>query len=176
MDNTKLTPEEYKKLMEQLECVDVHNEFREEWKSDINKVKSFIKLRMRSVLPEYGEKFYEYITRIRDLKGLNNAILARRMGLSDSYLSKYFNGSGISKENALALMIALELETPQIEAIFKLTGFHTYQECFENDIINYHLEHSNFSGNANSVAECNRELLEFGFNSLTTIGTPAFGK
>lgn len=175
MVNVEHTPEYKEALIAKLKKIDIHNEFPKERLDDIEMIEDYIELRMGSVLPEYGEKFHEYITRLRDLKGFTNANLAKRTGLSDSKMSKYFNGKGNSKNYVIALLIALELDIRQVKAVFRLTDFTTENPSFENDIINYYLSNNKFNNGVNPVEECNQKLLKFGFASLTKIGTSEYG-
>ena len=164
------TAPEYKEaLIAKLKKIDIHNEFPKERLDDIEMIEDYIELRMGSVLPEYGEKFHEYITRLRDLKGFTNADLAKRTRLSDSKMSKYFNGKGNSKNYVIALLIALELDMRQVKAVFRLTDFTTENPSFENDIINYYLSNNKFNNGVNPVEECNHCLRSISVSSNTRL-------
>lgn len=155
--------EEYERLEYILSAIDTHKEFNEEWKEDIEKIRMFIKLHMGNFLPNDSDTFGTYLTRLRDFKGLTNKILSERTGMTESAISKYLHDKGRTKAYTLALMIAFQLETEQVDAVFSLAELRIDRKTNYNDIVNYYLKNSG----ENAVKECNRTLLMFGFDALT---------
>ena len=160
---------EYEKLISVLDAIDIHHEFKDEWRNDEVKLRIFIKIHIGNFLPSETDTFGTYLSRLRDFKGMSNVELAKRTGLTEQTISKYLHDAGRTKESTLALMIAFELKPPQIDAVFSLAELRIDRKTNYNDIINYYLENSN----SESVKECNKTLILFGFLPLTTIGTDA---
>ena len=163
---------DYEELLSVLEAIDIHHEFHDEWKNDIQKLRVFIQIHIGNFLPDDTDTFGTYLTRLRTFKGFTNKELSERTGLTESTISKYLHDSGRTKEYTLALMIAFELQPPQLDAVFSLAELRIDRKTNYNDIINYYLEHSD----SKAVEKCNQTLILFGFLPLTVIGTPDYGK
>ena len=63
---------------------------------------------------EYAEAFGEYLKRLLEEKGMTQAELARRTGLTEASVSRYINGSRIpriSQAYEIAQVIGIDMNT-----------------------------------------------------------------
>ena len=94
-------------------------------------------------LPDRNESISEFLTRIKNSKNLSNKNISDRTGLSEPTVSRYLKGTAkrMTRRYILALIMGLELTSPQIEAALRLSGVRIDNPSLpENRIIMYCLD------------------------------------
>jgi len=131
-------------------------------------------------LPDRNESFSSYLSRLRDEKDLSNTIISDRTGLSEPTVSRYLTGTAkrMTKRCILALIMGLELTSPQIEAALRLSGVRIDNTSLpENRIIMYCLDRCSLTGSDKmTVADCNQLLVAKKCDPLTKEGVDECSK
>lgn len=113
-------------------------------------------------LPDRNESFSAYLTRIKKGKKLSNKKISDRTGLTEPTVSRYLRGAvkRMTQRYILALIMGLELTSPQIEAALRLSGVRIDNLSLpENRIIMYCLDRCSLTGSDKmTVATCNKLL------------------
>ena len=113
-------------------------------------------------LPDRNESISEFLTRIKNSKNLSNKNISDRTGLSEPTVSRYLKGTAkrMTQRYILALIMGLELTSPQIEAALRLSGVRIDNPSLpENRIIMYCLDRCSLTGSDKmTVADCNQLL------------------
>lgn len=126
-----------------------------------------------SLLPVYNESFGSYATRILKRKKMSRTDLSIETGVTMTMISNYFNKNDVelTPQYVIALIMGLEMESPQIEAALKLADVRIDNPTRRNQIIQYCLDRCSRSGDEKrTVTDCNRMLYLSGFKPLTTKG------
>lgn len=125
-------------------------------------------------LPDRNESFGEFLTRIKKSKNLSNKNISDRTGLSEPTVSRYLKGTAkrMTQRYILALIMGLELTSPQIEAALRLSGVRIDNPALpENRVIMYCLDRCSLNGSEKmTVADCNQLLQAMHCDPLTDEG------
>lgn len=96
-------------------------------------------------------------------KGLKNSAVYKKANISKQHFSKIINDPEAkpSKQTAIALALALELDLAQTKELIGRAGFALTNSSIFDLIIQYHIEHRNYN-----IIEINIALYEFDQNLL----------